>query len=450
MKLVRTFVPAALLALTGCEEDPAAPAPDDAATSADVATDAEGPSEGDATAAPDVTEADTAEPPASCPEPTGERPRARAEHAGIVDPARRTLVTFGGSFGVPQNCSAIVNHTYEADTWIFDLACSQWRSVAGGEAPAGRTRHGAVHDSREDRMLIYGGRSRVGGSGPYTLYGDVHAFDLKTETWSRLATTGAPAPRFNAATAYDSVNHRLLVFGGNTSTSGLVYEETNDVWALDLATLVWTKIVATGDAPTPRFWVNGAFDATRSWFVIYGGTNGREAFSDTATYEDDLWALDLSASPPDWYQLNTGAPNPEGRFWAGIVIDADRDRYLMFGGHDDKSLGNRNDLWAFDVEAQTWAAIREGDAYNSPPTGFCQFPPDFATIDSDSPERRHAHVFAAGAGLAVASGGKTDCGSVDDVYGLELDSDRWVELLPATVGEACLRKGGTSCNDMCF
>ena len=451
MKLVRALVPAAMLSVSACDDGSTAMPPCDVERVAETGTTEDATVVEDvAGSAADVTTGDAAEPPSQCPEATGERPRARAEHAGVVDPVRRQLVTFGGSFGVPQNCSSIVSHTYESDTWIFDLGCSQWRSVSG-TAPAGRTRHGAVHDSRGDRMLIYGGRSRAGASGPYTLYGDVHAFDLKTETWSELATTGAPPPRFNAATAYDSVNHRLLVFGGNTSSSGLVYTETNEVWALDLGSLAWTRLVATGDAPSPRFWVNGAFDAVRNWFVIYGGSNGNQAFSDTAVYEDDLWVLDLSQSPPDWYLLGKSSPDqPEGRFWAGVAVDAERDRYLVFGGHDDKNLGNRNDLWALNVNGETWEVIRTGDTYNSPPTGFCQFPADFANIDDASPERRHAHVFAAGAGLAVTTGGKTDCGNVDDIFALELATDTWQELLTATVGEACIRKGGTTCNDMCF
>lgn len=394
---------------------------------------------------------DTAEPPLpECPEPTGARPGARAEHAGIYDPAKDTLVTFGGSFGVPQNCSSIVNHTYESDTWIYDVRCGQWRSAAG-PGPAGRVRHGAVLDTRNRRMLIYGGRSRVGSSGPYTLHADVDAFDLDTETWSTVPTSNTPPARFNAATAYDDINHRLLVFGGNTSASGLVYEENNEVWALDLTSNAWSKLtVAPSGAPKPRFWVNGAYDSARQWFVVYGGTNGTEAFSNTAKYYDDLWALDLSLSPPTWFQLNTTAPTPPGRFWAGIVVDPPRNRYLMFGGHDDQNLGNRNDIWEFSMTTQTWKTLRVGDAYNRPPAGFCDFPPDFATIDDGSPERRHAHVFAGGPDLAITSGGKTDCGNVDDVYAFDYTTDTWTELLPSTIGEACLRKGGVACNDMCF
>jgi hypothetical protein len=102
------------------------------------------------------------------------------------------------------------------------------------------------------------------------------------------------------------------------------------------------------------------------------------------------------------------------------------------------------------METQMWSTLRVGDAYNNPPTGFCAFPPDFATIDAGSPERRHAHVFVGGPDVAVTTGGKTDCGNVDDVYAFDFATETWSELLPATVGEACLRKGGVTCNDMCF
>jgi hypothetical protein len=152
-------------------------------------------------------------------------------------------------------------------------------------------------------------------------------------------------------------------------------------------------------------------------------------------------------------QLDDGASDaPVGRFWPGMVHDVERDRYLLFAGHDPANLGNRNDTWEFDPEARRWEPLREGDVWNKPARDFCDFPPDFSIIDHEVPDRRSAHtlVWSEACGHALAFGGKTDCGAIDDVW--SFDGDAWEERLAPTEGEACerWRDDPATCDDMCF
>jgi hypothetical protein len=64
----------------------------------------------------------------------------------------------------------------------------------------------------------------------------------QAQNWVQLtpATGDAPAPRVNAAAIYDSLNHRLIVFGGKATTGNL-----NDVWAFDLANNSWSNYART-------------------------------------------------------------------------------------------------------------------------------------------------------------------------------------------------------------
>lgn len=399
----------------------------------------------------DTLEADTT-PVVECPTPTGARPAARAEHAGIYDPDGQRVVLFGGSFGVPQNCSAIVAHTYESDTWIYDIPCNQWHKATGTQ-PVGRVRHAAAYDSQRHRMIVWGGRERKGSSGAYTLHPEMLAFDLESETWEQLTISGSAAPRarFNHVMVYDPDGDRVIVMGGNTSADPLVYSEAKDVWAFSFATGAWTDLTPTsGFQPDARFWHAGLWDPTRKWLVIYGGADNGSAFDPQAKYFDDVWAFDTTASPPQWYQLDSSQTVPDGRFWSGMVYDDAHDRYVMFGGHDDAALGNRNDTWAFGPTTGQWQRLSAGDTFNKPPAAFCQFPPDFTVVDMDAPERRHAGVFVAGPGRAFLTGGKTDCGNVDDLFSYDFADEAWEERVTATVGESCIRKGGLSCNDLCF
>lgn len=400
----------------------------------------DGTDEGDAGADPEP------DAPVDCPPPNGLRPSRRSEHAGVFDPAGNLLVVHGGSTAIPVDCG-IPTPTFEAETWIYDVACDRWHTAAD-LGPGGRDRHAAAYDSNERRMIVFGGRHRVEKTGPYTLFDDTWAYEIATETWEEIATSSGPPARVNPSMAYDPEGHQIVLFGGNSSTSGAAYVPLDDVWLLDLEAGEWHEVTAPG-GPSPRLFGAAAWDEKRKRLVVYGGSDS-SAFT-VADYFEDLWALDLSGETPVWELLDPGTPGtaPDGRYWSGLVRDAAGDRYLAFGGHDDGQLGNRNDLWAFDPEAGAWIPIREGDTFSKPAEGICDFPPDFTNVDDESPERRNAYVFAGGPDGAFVMGGKTDCGAIDDVYHLDFETDTWTQVVVASFGESCLRKGGLNCVGLC-
>ena len=391
----------------------------------------------------------------ACDPPTGARPSRRSEHAGIFDPVREQVVIHGGSFAVPVNCG-FPTPTFETETWVYEVTCNSWRQVAGGAAqPLGRGRHMAVYDATGDRMIVFGGRNRAGAGGDYTLLNDTWALDLATETWSQVQSSGPlPTARVNGSLVADDKNNRLFLFGGNASPSGFAYAALNDLWMLDLASGAWSEVVVNpGVGPTPRLFTAALYDTKRNQIVIYGGAD-ETAFANNARYFRDVWSVDPSVHPASWVRIgNVGVGvQPDGRFWGGLVHDTGADLYLLFGGHDDAALGNRNDMWALGPDTGDWSAFRIGDTWNKPANDFCDFPADFTNTDPGAPERRSAHVFVAGSAAAYTTGGKTDCGVVDDLWEWRFADGAWTELTPATVGESCVRKGGLleSCNDMCF
>ena len=65
-----------------------------------------------------------------------------------------------------------------------------------------------------------------------------------------------PAARWRQASAYDAANHRLIVFGGDTSinTPSLL----NDVWVLTV-NVANDAVSAVDDPPAPGDWTTGGF-----------------------------------------------------------------------------------------------------------------------------------------------------------------------------------------------
>lgn len=372
------------------------------------------------------------------------QPAPRGDAAGVVDPMTGRLYVFGGDTGAVVNC--IPAPTFNGETWRYDPGCDRWDRVTTEQAPSARSRVAWAFDAGRRRMIVFGGRFRAGSSGAYTLYQDVWAFDIASERWEQLMPSGdAPVARSNAGAVYDSETDSFILFGGNTSTSGLTFTPRNDTWALDLGTLAWRRVTTTGTAPTTRLFHAMALSG-RSVFVYGGG--GANAFM--GPFYSDLWRLDLATSA--WSRVTLTGENTElgGRISAALVPGANGAAVTVVAGHDDGALGNRNDVINI-AEGGAVRVVRAGDSLNQPGSGFCDFPADFATADMDSPERRSAFVYALDAprNRVIVYGGKTDCGLAGDVWSLDLSSGAWRSLRATTDGLSCQRSGRERCRALC-
>lgn len=372
-------------------------------------------------------------------DPEGDRPPARAEMMGVYDPSRRQVVFFGGDDALPENCTATAHIVGIRDLWIYDSIAAKFTQVPSSNPPPGRARGMAIYDSQNDNMVIFGGRSRATASGAYTNHNDVWALNLETRTWQELTVESGPVPtaRSNPAGGYNAVTGELVVFGGNSSTSGLSFSPHRDVWAFSLENRTWRKIPAQGSAPEARLFHAAAVDSEGKRLFVYGGG---DAGAWTGPFLGDLWVMDLENGT--WQELHAGGEGAPGhRIWGTITYDALQDRVLLFGGHDDGSVGNNNDTWQFQIATNQWSTITEPEVIQTSPNGFCDFPPDFTEPNLEAPERRSAHM----AGLDTARmewivfGGKTDCGLIDDVWTFDLRRDAWLGLVTPSVGESCVR-----------
>lgn len=380
--------------------------------------------------------------------PSGPTPVARADTAGVLGPDGRTFLLYGGDTAVPV-CGGIPSHAHVGDTWLLDAGCGTWKEITASPSPGTRARHSMALDAAHGRALLFGGRTRTGGSGPYTLFADVWAFDFKSSAWSQLATTGAgPSGRSNAAIAVSG--DKLIVFGGNTSTSGLSFNPQSDAYAMDLASGAWTKLAPSGP-PTARLFHAMAADPVAHRVYVHAGGDAN-AFQ--GPFFADLWALDLDAmSWTDLHAKNGG--DGTGRIKLGLAATVGKSGTAVyaFGGHDDGALGNRNDVLSIDLSAASpaWAAVQQGDVPGQPATGPCTFPPDFTTEDMKSPERRSAFAFGARADGAafVVVGGDSDCGVLGDAWWFDAAVGAWTPIRQTLVGLTCLRTGSSTCSGLC-
>ena len=147
-----------------------------------------------------------------------------------------------------------------------------------------------------------------------------------------------PAPRTDASTVYDSINRRLLVFGG-------VGEEGyfNDVWSFDITTLRWKNLTPPdGDIPEPRYGANVVFDPRRWQMIVWGG-RGKDFYN-------DVWVFLVGDNI--WKKLNPSRPEPEPRFCAASVFDSNSDEMVTFGGFS--TSGRMWDIWKLRPFSESW------------------------------------------------------------------------------------------------
>jgi uncharacterized protein YjdB len=253
-------------------------------------------------------------------------PPGRRSHSAVYDPISQQMIIFGGQ-QTPTN-------TNLNDVWLgitsTTLSDSFTAESPSGTAPQARYGHVASYDSVNNRMMIFGGNL-----GPSSCGNDVWILSGAngqngTPAWSSTTASGVPpVPRVYADGVYDPNTNSLIVFGGNDCTSNYF----NDVWVLSNANGLsgaptWTELIPSGTAPPARESSTAVYDSTNNILMVYGGDAGGSPFG-------DFWVLSNAngtGGTPVWTQLLPTGTAPASRTGHTAVFDSVNDRMTIFGG----------------------------------------------------------------------------------------------------------------------
>jgi len=146
---------------------------------------------------------------------------------------------------------------------------------------------------------------------------DLWKYDFATKTWSQIQPAGdTPLTRGSFIASYDSLNNKLIIFGGiGSGTNDLLFD---DIWQLDLSSFTWSKLLPQLARESPA----GAYDPQRKGIIVFGGK-----VSYTLNYIfSDGYVLTPGAGSPLFY----GDANCDGQITIADVVYTVS--YLFRGG----------------------------------------------------------------------------------------------------------------------
>jgi hypothetical protein len=147
-----------------------------------------------------------------------------------------------------------------------------WRRLEA-TGPSAREDHTWTVASDGRTAFLFGGRDGA------TVFGDLWAYDLESDAWSRPAAEDGPAARFgHEATWADGIG--LVVFAGQAGASFF-----NDLWAFDPEAGAWRKLPAKGAVPVARYGTCAALGPDGRLWISHGFTAENARFSDTRAYD---------------------------------------------------------------------------------------------------------------------------------------------------------------------
>jgi len=164
----------------------------------------------------------------------------------------------------------------------------------------------------------------------------------------------------------------MVIFGGTTPEG-----QTNDVWSLAIPKsggspdARWRRRCSDRDCGDPIFKRTGHSAVLHGdAMLVFGGRSGSDGSM------NDLWALNLSHSAPQWetrcsslqYLLwgQCSSPPPVRYGHSAVLFGT---RMVVFGGKVGPHERDDNDVWSIDVAAQhpTWVELCRNGRCGSPP-----------------------------------------------------------------------------------
>ncbi len=236
--------------------------------------------------------------------PTLNQPSARNNFA--MQLINNHLVVWGG---LAPDYTTLVNTGA-----VLDLTTNTWATMSTTNAPSARFDFCAVGTST-NKLIVWGGRI---SSSSQNATGDGAVFDVSSNSWTTMATSGAPVGRFGYSAVWTGTE--MILFGGSLGIAGSAY--LNSGGKYNPTTNTWTTTSTTG-APSGRLHSSALWTGTE--MLICGGISGGYTNPVGTPYASDSYMYNPSTD--SWVYRGIMGVSKSGHLSinAGTMV-------LVFGG----------------------------------------------------------------------------------------------------------------------
>ena len=279
-------------------------------------------------------------------------PPARVGAGLVYDPLKKQLVLFGGNYG-------LAGHSRRADTWTWSSdgsgSAGTWTQVSDPDAQIGSNAPDVDYfvffkvemaaDYGTGNVMAYSNGSNAGWPA------SIAPEENETWVWSgsnwsdqgKVTWTTNAVPRVNTTMAYDPVNHRIALFGGNVAQASPLL---NDM--VEWTGTAWTQVSAGGTAPNippgTEYFQTMITDPVGGAMYLYEvNTQSSSTTAGAASlwrWNGSAWSLASSSSTPI-----PPAPHPAEFAEQAFSYDSLRGETLVFGGYATDSMFPNNATW---------------------------------------------------------------------------------------------------------
>lgn len=260
------------------------------------------------------------------------------------------IYIIGGSIGV---------NTYTNKVLVYDISNNSWStdSTNGIE----RFGHSAIYYQPTQRIYLFGGFKDV-------YYNDTMYYDIGLKTLTTISPLDTkPTARKDHAYTLGGNYDKMYIIGGFGGSSTYY----NDTWYFDILSEEWNEVTTSGTPPSVRtlstciYYRGDGGAGSEKKIYLFGGFGGSD------TYYNDVYILDLSTdSNGSWSNVTISGSSPNVMGGHTMNYLPGSDCFLVFGGFSSTggSTTYYNDIWKFNMRKKWW--IKDYNNTVSDPSGI--------------------------------------------------------------------------------
>ncbi len=285
--------------------------------------------------------------------------------------------------------------------------------LQAGTAPSRRGDMVFAFDTNCERVIMFfGDKAEPFMCGPAAseFLTDGYVFDPARGTWAEIPAPSGAAPqqRARASAVWDPNANKMYLFGGRYRAAGSTgaYTFLNDVWAYDPSSNGWEQLADPGSANAPSGRMNTVMvmDPDRNRFLVQ---DGGQTDLNTFTIDPGVWAFNLGDRT--WEKLVINGAGPMPRLFHTAALDRQRSRLYVYGGGGENAFVGPfyGDTWYLDLDTLTWTEVAASPA----PEGRIK-----GVMDYDAARDRM---------VLFAGHDNSSLGNNNDVWSLSLETQTW-------------------------